>query len=116
MLTHWARDRRHDRLPLEFVVKKQTSDTAHLFGLLDRGVIAPGYRADINLIDHAGLALEAPIMVHDLPAGGSRFIQRARGYRATLVAGEVVRENGEDTGALPGRLIRGARPSPTSAN
>ena len=115
MLTHWARDRKRGLLPLEFVVKKQTSDTARLYGLNDRGVLAPGYRADINVIDHAELALEAPEMVHDLPAGGGRFIQKARGYRATLVAGEVVMQDGEDTGARPGRLIRGSQPAPTQA-
>ena len=114
MLTHWARDRKYDLLPLEFVVKKQTSDTARLYGLHDRGVLAPGYRADINLIDHAALTLEAPEMVYDLPAGGGRFIQRARGYRATLVAGEAVTQDGEDTGARPGRLIRGAQAAPGS--
>jgi N-acyl-D-aspartate/D-glutamate deacylase len=109
MLTHWARDRKRGLLPLEFVVKKQTSDTARLYGLNDRGVLAPGYRADINVIDHAELALEPPEMVHDLPAGGGRFVQKARGYRATLVSGEVVTQDGEDTGARPGRLIRGSQ-------
>ena len=85
----------------------QTHDTAMLYGFRDRGVIAPGKRADLNLIDLERLALVAPEMVYDLPAAGQRLIQRAAGYRATLVAGEVTFEDGESTGALPGRLIRG---------
>ena len=112
MLSHWTRDRSRDRLPLPFVIKKQTQDTARLYGLLDRGVLAPGYRADINVIDYDRLTLEAPEMVRDLPAGGTRFIQRARGYKATIVGGEVVMQDGQDTGARPGRLIRGAQPAP----
>ena len=112
MLTHWVRDRVRGRLPLERVVKKMTHDTARLFGLRDRGVLRPGYRADLNLIDLGALALELPEMVHDLPARGRRFIQRARGYRATLVGGEIVQREGEDTGARPGRLLRGEQPAP----
>jgi N-acyl-D-aspartate/D-glutamate deacylase len=110
MLTHWARDRtRGEKLPLEWVVKRQTQDTAALYGLRDRGVLAPGMKADVNLIDLDRLRLRAPEMAFDLPAGGRRLIQRAEGYRATIVAGEPIYENGEPTGALPGRLIRGAR-------
>ena len=109
MLTHWARDRDHDQLPLEWVVRKMTSETASLYGLGDRGVVAPGMRADFNVIDHAGLALHAPEMAHDLPADARRFIQKADGYVATILAGEVTLEHGEDTGARPGQLIRGAR-------
>ncbi len=112
MLSHWARDRNRGTLPLEWVVRKQTADTARLFGLHDRGVIRPGFRADLNLIDFDELSLELPELVHDLPAGGSRFIQRARGYRATLVGGEVVSRDGEDTGARPGHLIRGEQAAP----
>jgi len=108
MLTHWARDREAG-IPLETVIKKMTSQTAGLFGLGDRGVLAPGMRADINLIDHAGLTLHAPVMVHDLPGDARRFIQRSTGYVATILAGQVTLRNGEDTGARPGALVRGAR-------
>jgi N-acyl-D-aspartate/D-glutamate deacylase len=113
LLAHWARDRkRGERLPLEWLVKRQTADTAGLVGLADRGRLAPGLRADVNLIDFDALAVRAPEIAHDLPAGGRRLVQRARGYAKTLVAGEVVMENGEPTGALPGRLVRGAQPAP----
>jgi N-acyl-D-aspartate/D-glutamate deacylase len=109
MLTYFTRDRvRGPHLPLELVVHKMTQDTARLYGLHDRGVLAAGYRADCNLIDYDALALEPPQMVRDLPAGGKRLIQRARGYVATVCAGEVTFEHGEATGALPGRLLRGA--------
>jgi len=108
MLTHWARDRaRGPRLSLEKVVSMQTRDTARLYGLNDRGVLAPGMKADLNLIDYDRLAIEAPEMAFDLPAQGRRMIQRARGYVATIVSGEVTFENGEATGAMPGKLIRG---------
>ena len=86
-----------------------TSQTAGLFGLGDRGVLAPGMRADINVIDHAGLTLHTPVMVHDLPGDARRFIQRASGYVATILAGQVTLRNGEETGARPGALVRGAR-------
>ncbi len=110
MLTHWARDRdRGERLPLELVVSKMTRDTARLYGLGDRGVLAPGYRADLNLIDLDGLQLRLPELVFDLPAGARRLIQKADGYVATMVGGEVTLEHGDDTGARPGRLVRGAR-------
>jgi N-acyl-D-aspartate/D-glutamate deacylase len=110
LLTHWARDRyRGKGLPIEFVVKKQTADTAALFGLGDRGVIAAGKKADINVIDFEGLTLHTPRMAYDLPAGGRRLVQDASGYVATMVSGTVTRRNGADTGARPGRLIRGAR-------
>jgi N-acyl-D-aspartate/D-glutamate deacylase len=116
MLTHWTRDRsRGARLPLPWVIKAQSADTARAVGLLDRGVLAPGYRADINVIDYAQLTLPAPELVSDLPAGGKRLLQRAQGYVATIVRGEVVYERGEPTGALPGRLIRGAQPAPARA-
>ena len=107
-LTHWTRDRtRGPRFPLETVVKMQTSTTAALAGLHDRGRIAVGLRADLNLIDYDRLALDRPRVSHDLPAGGRRLTQTARGYRATLVAGEVTYRDGVPTGALPGRLVRG---------
>ncbi|MCX8133802.1 MAG: amidohydrolase family protein [Roseococcus sp.] len=111
MLTHWARDRaRGGRLPVEFVVKRLSLDNARAIGLNDRGRIAPGLKADINLIDFDRLALRRPEMRYDLPAGGKRLVQGAEGYVATLVSGEVVHREGEATGALPGRLVRGQRP------
>jgi N-acyl-D-aspartate/D-glutamate deacylase len=110
LLTHWARDRsRGPKLSLEYVVRKQTADTAALFGLGDRGVVATGKKADLNVIDLDGLVLERPRPARDLPAGGLRLLQGARGYVATVVSGEVTRRHGEDTGARPGRLVRGAR-------
>jgi N-acyl-D-aspartate/D-glutamate deacylase len=110
MLTHWVRDRsRGPRLALELAVKKQTSETANLYGLRDRGVIAAGKRADLDVIDHEALMLPAPYAVCDLPAGGQRMIQDARGYAATIVNGVVTRRDDGDTGARPGRLVRGAR-------
>jgi N-acyl-D-aspartate/D-glutamate deacylase len=111
MLSHWARDRANG-LPLEFVVKKMTRDTAHLYGLEDRGVLAPGFKADLNLVDLEHLNLRLPEMVHDLPAGARRLIQRADGWKATICSGEVTFEDGEHTDARPGRLIRGGQPVP----
>jgi N-acyl-D-amino-acid deacylase len=108
MLTHWTRDRsRGPTLPLEDIVRRQTSHTASVYGLHDRGRLAPGLLADVNVIDYPGLACDAPYMAYDLPAGGKRLLQRARGYVATVVAGQPTHECGEATGALPGRLIRG---------
>ena len=108
MLTHWARDRsRGEQLPLETVVHLQTRRTAELYGFRDRGLLAPGYVADVNLIDHDGLALCPPEIVYDLPAAGKRLIQRARGYAATIKSGVVVRQHDEPTGEYPGRLLRG---------
>jgi N-acyl-D-aspartate/D-glutamate deacylase len=108
MLTHWARDRtRGPRLPLEHVVARQTRRTAELHGLWDRGLVAPGLRADLNLIDLDRLAFDQPHMAFDLPAGGRRLVQRARGYVATFVAGVQTVADDEFTGALPGRLLRG---------
>jgi N-acyl-D-aspartate/D-glutamate deacylase len=110
MLTHWTRDRvRGDTLPLEYVVKKQTHDTARLYGMTDRGTVEPGALADFNLIDYEGLALEAPFVSNDLPAGGKRLLQRASGYAMTIKKGIVTFENGQSTGEVPGRLLRGAR-------
>ena len=114
-LTHWTRDRtRGPRFDLEAMVRMQTRDTARAVGLYDRGMIAPGLRADINIIDYDNLTLEAPQVAYDLPAGGRRLIQRARGYVATLVAGQVTQRDGEPTGALPGRLLRGAQAAPAA--
>ena len=108
-LIHWTRDRtRGPRFSMEEVVRMQTSTTASLVGLHDRGRIATGLRADINLIDYDHLSLDLPQVSYDLPAGGRRLTQTARGYRATLVAGELTYRDGEATGALPGRLVRGA--------
>ena len=107
MLTHWARDRsRGPRLPLELVVKRQTSETAQFFGLKDRGVLAPGLKADVNVIDYEGMRLHIPEVRYDLPAGGRRLVQRVDGYVATIVSGVPVFENGEFTGAMPGKLVR----------
>jgi N-acyl-D-aspartate/D-glutamate deacylase len=110
MLTHWTRDRsRGERLPLEYVVKKQTHDTARLYGMSDRGTVEPGALADFNLIDYEGLSLGVPYVEADLPAGGRRLLQKASGYVATIKAGTVTFEQGAATGELPGRLVRGAR-------
>ena len=117
MLSYFTRDRRRGpRMPLEFVVHKLTQDSASVYGLNDRGVIAPGYKADFNLIDYDGLRLEAPEMTYDLPAGGKRLVQKAQGYRMTINSGEVTFEGGEATGELPGRLIRGAKAGPNSSS
>ncbi len=113
MLTHWVRDRaRGPRMPLEKVVSMQTRETARLYGLHDRGVLAPGMKADVNIIDFDALRIHAPEMVFDLPAEGRRMIQKAEGYRATIVSGVVTFENGEATGDLPGKLIRGPKAAP----
>ncbi|MGA7429876.1 MAG: amidohydrolase family protein, partial [Xanthobacteraceae bacterium] len=110
MLMHWGRDRaRGPRLPLEHLIKRQTSETADFFGFSDRGRLAPGLRADVNLIDFDGLQVQKPELVHDMPAGGRRFVQRVQGYEATFVAGEQIFERGEHTGAMPGRLVRAGR-------
>jgi N-acyl-D-aspartate/D-glutamate deacylase len=110
LLTHWARDRDRDLLPLEWLVKRQTADTARLVGLNDRGTIEPGMKADVNVIDFDALVLRPPEIVHDLPAGGRRLVQRADGYVATLNRGTVTFRAGEPTGAMPGRLVRGPQP------
>jgi N-acyl-D-amino-acid deacylase len=108
--SHWGRDRsRGPGLPLPQLVKMQTSETADFFGFADRGRLKPGLRADVNLIDFDRLRLHQPEVLHDLPAGGRRLVQRVDGYRATLVAGTPVFENGADTGARPGRLVRAGR-------
>jgi N-acyl-D-aspartate/D-glutamate deacylase len=113
LLTHWVRDRqRGERLPLALAVKLLTHDTAQAVGLADRGVIAPGYKADINVIDLDHLHLHAPEVAYDLPSGGRRLVQRADGYRATVVNGRVVSSDGTPSGALPGRLVRGPQTAP----
>ncbi len=112
LLTHWVRDRkRGERLPLEFMVRRQTSETAALYGLHDRGLLAAGKKADVNVIDFDRLRLMPPELVFDLPASGKRLIQKADGYRATIKSGQVTFEGGDATDALPGKLLRGAQSS-----
>jgi N-acyl-D-aspartate/D-glutamate deacylase len=116
MLSFYVRDRqRGPRFSLEQVVKMQTRDTARCVGLEDRGTLEPGMKADINIIDFDQLQLERPEIIFDLPAGGRRLFQGARGYTATLVSGEVIMENGQYTGAVPGRLVRGLQAAPQAA-
>ncbi len=115
MLTHWTRDRtRGERLSIPEVVKWHTRDTAAAVGLNDRGLLAPGYKADVNVIDYDRLRLKPPRMVHDLPAGGRRLMQEAEGYRYAIVSGEVTYADGKPTDALPGRLVRGAKSAPSA--
>jgi N-acyl-D-aspartate/D-glutamate deacylase len=109
LLQHWGRDRERDRIPLPFLVRRHCRDTARTVGLGDRGVLAPGFRADLNVV---ALRPRRPEIVHDLPAGGRRLLQRADGWVHTVVAGQETYHDGEATGALPGRLVRGARPAP----
>ncbi len=109
MLDFWGRRRvRGPKFPLEYLVKKQTKDTAETYGLYDRGQINPGYKADINLIDFESLSVGIPHVVYDLPAGGKRILQKASGYRHTFVSGIEVMADGEVTGSLPGKLLRGS--------
>jgi len=107
LLQHWGRDRKSGKLDLSWLVKRHTQDNAKAVGLNDRGVVAVGKKADLNVIDFDRLRVEAPIMKWDLPAGGKRLLQRATGYRATIVSGAVTYRDGEATGALPGKLVRG---------
>ncbi len=113
LLTHWVRDRdRGPRMALEDIVEKQTRRTARFYGMHDRGVIEPGMKADVNVIDFEGLHIHAPEMVHDLPADGRRLVQKIDGYRYTICSGAVTLENGEPTGEMPGKLVRGPQPAP----
>ncbi len=107
LLSHWGRDRAYGRFDIPYLVKRQTADTARAVGLLDRGILAPGMKADLNLIDFDRLGVCAPDMAFDLPAGGKRLLQRATGYAATIVSGTIAYRNGEATGALAGKLVRG---------
>lgn len=109
MLSYWARDRDHDRIPLEEAVRKLTSATADVFGLSDRGRLVPGKKADVNIIDFENLGLQRPILVDDLPGGARRLVQRSIGYLATINSGATTFADGEDTGSRPGVLLRGAR-------
>jgi N-acyl-D-amino-acid deacylase len=113
LLTHWVRDRtRGKKLPLELIVESQTRRTAEFYGMQDRGVLAPGMKADVNVINFEDLHIHAPEMVYDLPAEGRRLIQRIDGYRYTVCSGQVTFEDGKPTGALPGKLVRGPQPAP----
>jgi len=109
MLTHWTRDRPDGRLPVEFIVKKMTSDTATMFGLGDRGTVEVGKVADLNVIDYDALSLPRPEMVHDLPGDARRFVQGSTGYVATIKGGQVTFRDGVDQGVRPGALLRGTR-------
>ena len=112
LLAHWGRDRPTGRIDLPFLIQRQCRDTARTVGLLDRGVLTPGYRADLNVIDFEQLRPRRPEVHADLPAGGRRLLQRADGYLHTVVAGEEIMRDGEPTGALPGRLVRGPQAAP----
>jgi len=113
MLTHWTRDRATGpRFALPWAIRRVTLDSAAAIGLHDRGVVKPGYKADLNVIDYDRLALHTPRVVYDLPSGGRRVIQTASGYEATIVSGVPVYREGEATGVLPGRLVRGAKAAP----
>jgi N-acyl-D-aspartate/D-glutamate deacylase len=106
LLTYWARDREGERLPLPWIVKALTGDHARTMGMADRGLLKPGLKADINVIDHDRLRLHAARATHDLPTGAMRLSQKADGYIATVVSGKITRRDGDWTGALPGRLVR----------
>mgnify|MGYP001046303248 CR=1 FL=1 len=112
MLTHWARDRAAGRLGVADAVRELTTVPARVAGLADRGRIAVGYKADLNVIDHGALRLHKPTVAYDLPAGGRRLDQTAEGYVATIVSGEIIAERGVPTDAVPGQLIRGRQPAP----
>jgi len=113
LLTHWARDRtRGPKLGLEFLVNKQTRRTAETYGLLDRGLLRSGYKADINVVDFEALSVGRPELVYDLPAGGKRLVQHPEGYLHTFVSGVEVQASGTLTGERPGKLLRGAQSSP----
>ena len=115
LLTHWARDRASGRFSVPEAVRQLTSVPAGVAGLGDRGRIAVGYKADLNVIDHAALRVHKPVIINDLPAGGRRLDQAAEGYVATVVSGEVIAENGVPTDARPGKLVRGRQPIPAPA-
>ncbi len=109
MLSYWARDRKRGTIPLELAVKRQTRDTAALYGLTDRGILAAGKMADVNVIDFDHLQLERPYVAFDLPAGGRRLLQKARGFDATIKSGRVTWREGAATGVRPGTVLRGVR-------
>jgi N-acyl-D-aspartate/D-glutamate deacylase len=109
LLVHWGRDRKGQTFELPFLFQRQCRATAEAVGLLDRGIVAPGYKADLNVIDIDNLSLSPPRMVHDLPAGGKRLLQDAHGYLHTIVSGVETYRDGVETGARPGRLVRGSQ-------
>ena len=115
LLTYWGRDRAEGALDVSWLIKRMTGDAAAKLGLLDRGIIAPGYKADINVIDHDRLRIGRPYMVNDLPMGAKRLLQEAEGYEATIVSGVPIYREGVATGALPGKLVRGAQVAPATA-
>jgi len=112
LLSHFVRDRAGSKFSLEQAVKMHTHDTARAVCLEDRGTLEPGMRADINVIDFDSLQLESPEIIYDLPAGGKRMFQKAKGYRYTVVGGQVIMKDGIETQAMPGVLVRGAQPAP----
>jgi len=121
LVQHWAKERertgRGKGLPLEFLVEKQTRKTAEAFGLLDRGLLKPGFKGDLNVIDFEGLQVQPPTVEYDLPGKvkARRLMQKATGYLHTIVSGVVVSNQGVPTGALPGKVLRGAQPLPSDA-
>ena len=116
MLQHWVRDREGSRVPLERAVKRQCLDTARLYGFEDRGVLAPGFLADLNVIDLDKLQLHLPTVAFDLPAGGRRLLQTATGYDYTIKSGRVTFRGGVSTGEYPGRVIRGPQMATTESS
>jgi len=114
LLAHWARDRASGRMRVADVIRELTSVPARVAGFADRGRIAVGYKADLNVINHAAVRLHKPVITHDLPAGGRRLDQAADGYVATIVSGEIIAENGVPTDARPGKLVRGRQPAPAA--
>ena len=116
LLTHWTRDRtRGEKLSIPFVVAAQSRRTAESIGLMDRGVLARGYKADINVIDYEKLHLHPPKVHYDLPMGGRRLLQQIDGYDATIVSGVVTQRHGQATGARPGRLVQGVQAAPVQS-
>jgi N-acyl-D-aspartate/D-glutamate deacylase len=115
VLSHWTRDRKGRQLTIERAIKALAADPAHTVGLDDRGILSVGRKADVNVIDHSAVMLPRPTIRYDLPAGGRRLDQGASGYDATIVSGTVIAREGVPTGALPGRLVRGAQASPVQS-
>ena len=112
LLTYWGRDRPEGALDPSWLISRMTGAPAAKLGLHDRGILAPGYKADINVIDHDRLKIGYPYMVNDLPMGAKRLLQKADGYEATIVSGVPIYREGEATNELPGKLVRGAQPAP----
>lgn len=112
LLAHWARDRATGRLSVAAAIRELTSTLAKVAGLLDRGRVGVGYKADLNIIDHARLRLHKPVITHDLPTGGRSLDQTASGYVATIVSGQVIAEHDAANDARPGRPVRGRQPAP----